>query len=154
MFDKTYSIDNYSLAKCKTRYLWVLDKHCDYSDFDFSWEPAPWEAEQIHIWPSQHQDNSGTMLFPKAGAEVKNYNHTLVRRCSRVPRLHIKHNPGSPDAGDINTRYISDYLGTMRRVLAKQNWEYCWVTTDICNYDYFDFTWHPSEYQLLSLIHI
>ena len=69
MFDKCYSYSEDALALCKTRYLWVLDKHCDYSNFDFGWEPAPWEAEQIHIWPSQHQDNSGTMLFPKAGAE-------------------------------------------------------------------------------------
>ena len=153
MFDKTYSTDNYSLAKCKTRYLWVLDKHCDYSNFDFTWEPAPWEADQIHIWPSQHQENSGTMLFPKAGADARNYNHNVVQRKTSVPRLHIKHNPDSPDKGDINTRYISDYLGTMRRVLAKQKWEYCWVTTDICNYDYFDFTWHPSEYQS-NMLHV
>ena len=125
----------------------MLDKHCDYSGFDFSWEPSPWEADQIHIWPSQHQENSGTMLVPKQDATDKNYDHSTVKRNSSVPRLHIKHNPDSPDQGDINTRYISDYLGTMRRVLAKQSWEYCWVTTDICSYSYFDFTWHPSEYQ-------
>ena len=125
----------------------MLDKHCDYSEFDFSWEPAPWQAEQIHIWPSQHQENSGTLLIPKQDATDKNYDHEQVPRAYSVPRLHIKHNPDSPDQGDINTRYISDYLGTMRRVLAKQDWEYCWVTTDICSYKYFDFTWHPSEYQ-------
>ena len=125
----------------------MLDKHCNYSGFDFSWEPSPWEADQIHIWPSQHQENSGTMLVPKQDATDKNYDHPTVKRDSSVPRLHIKHNPDSPDQGDINTRYISDYLGTMRRVLAKQSWEYCWVTTDICSYSYFDFTWHPSEYQ-------
>ena len=45
--------------------------HCDYSDFDFSWEPAPWEAHQTHIWPSQHQENSGTMLVPKEDAKDK-----------------------------------------------------------------------------------
>lgn len=125
----------------------MLDKHCDYSDFDFTWEPAPWQADQIHIWPSQHQENSGTLLIPKLGAEEKNYNHNIVKRTSSVPRLHIKHNPDSADQGDVNTRYISDYLGTLRRVLPKQSWEYCWVTSDICNYDRFDFTWHPSEYQ-------
>ncbi len=151
MFDKTYHIDNYSLARCRTRYLWVLDEHCDYSDFDFTWEPAPWEAHQIHIWPSQHQENSGTMLFPKQGGEQKNYTHKIVKRNQSVPRLHIKHNPLSVDQGDINTRYISDYLGTMRRALAKQSWEYCWVTSDVCDYTNFDFTWHPSEYQLYYL---
>jgi hypothetical protein len=153
MFDKCYSYNKDSLAQCKTRYLWVLDAHCDYSDFDFSWEPAPWEAHQTHIWPSQHQDNSGTMLIPKQGAEEKNYNHSVVPKHQIVPRLHIKHNPSNPDQGDVNTRYISDYLGTMRRVLRKVDWQYCWVTTDICNYKHFDFTWHPSEYQQ-DMLHV
>ena len=55
--------------------------------------------------------------------------------------------------GDANTRYISDYLGTMRRALSKHSWEYCWVTTDICSYTGFDFTWHPSEYQA-DMLHV
>ena len=148
MFDKFYSIDvNEACKLSRTRYLWVLDARCDYSNFDFSWEPAPWESEQIHVWPSQHQENSGTMLVPKQGAVDKNYNHHVVHRNGQAPRLHIKHSPSSPDLGNINTRYISDYLGTIRRVLKKVDWEYCWVTADVCDYQDFDFTWHPSEYQ-------
>ena len=131
----------------------MLDKHCDYSGFDFSWEPAPWEAHQTHIWPSQHQEHSGTMLVPKDDATDKNYNHPTVKRNSSAPRLHIKHMSDSIDAGDLTTRYISDYLGTMRRVLRKVDWQYCWVTTDICNYKHFDFSWHPSEYQL-DMLHV
>ena len=131
----------------------MLDAHCDYSDFDFGWEPVPWESNQIHIWPSQHQENSGTMLVPKQGADDKNYNHSIVKRTGQAPRLHIKHRPDSPDQGDINTRYISDYLGTMRRVLSKTNWEYCWVTSDVCIYDDFDFTWHASEFQQ-DMLHV
>jgi len=153
MFDKCYSYDKDSLAQCKTRYLWVLNAHCDYSNFDFAWEPAPWENKQTHIWPSQHQEHSGTMLIPKEDATDKNYNHPMVQRKGSEPRLHIKHMPNSVDAGDINTRYISDYLGTMRRVLRKVDWQYCWVTTDICDYKHFDFTWHPSEYQS-EMLHV
>lgn len=153
MFDRCYSYDKDSLAQCKTRYLWVLNAHCDYSSFDFSWEPAPWESKQTHIWPSQHQEHSGTMLVPKEDAIDKNYNHPMVQRKGSEPRLHIKHMPDSADAGDINTRYISDYLGTMRRVLRKVDWQYCWVTTDICDYKHFDFTWHPSEYQS-EMLHV
>ena len=153
MFDRCYSYNKDSLAQCKTRYLWVLNAHCDYFGFDFTWEPAAWEAHQTHIWPSQHQEHSGTMLVPKQDATDKNYNHPIVQRKNSVPRLHIKHMPDSVDAGDINTRYISDYLGTMRRVLRKVDWQYCWVTTDICNYEHFDFSWHPSEYQS-DMLHV
>jgi hypothetical protein len=114
---------------------------------------VPWESEQIHIWPSQHQENSGTMLVPKQGSNEKNYNHEIVCRTGQVPRIHIKHNPHSDDLGDFNTRYISDYLGTMRRALRKVDYEYCWITSDICNYDAFDFTWHPSEFQT-DMLHV
>ena len=154
MFDKFYTSNiEEACALSRTRYLWVLDAHCDYSDFDFTWEPVPWESNQIHVWPSQHQENSGTMLVPKQGAADKNYNHSIIKRTGQAPRLHIKHTPSSPDQGDINTRYISDYLGTMRRVLKKTDWEYCWVTSDVCIYDDFDFTWHPSEFQT-DMLHV
>ena len=154
MFDKFYTSNiEEARALSRTRYLWVLDAHCDYSDFDFTWEPVPWESEQVHVWPSQHQENSGTMLVPKQDVLETNYNHSIVKRTGQAPRLHIKHRPNSPDQGDINTRYISDYLGTMRRVLKKTDWEYCWVTSDVCIYDDFDFTWHPSEFQT-DMLHV
>jgi hypothetical protein len=138
---------------CRTRYLWIVDGLNDYSEFDFYWEPKPWEAEQTHVWPSQHQDNGGTLLIPQRDSTEVNRDHKVIRRTQTVPRLHIKHDPSSPDSGDSNTRFISDYMGTMRRALLKTNWEYCWVTTDVCNYDKFDFTWHPSEWQL-DMLHV
>ena len=131
----------------RTRYLWIVDGLNDYSDFDFQWEPSPWEADQVHVWPSQHQVNGGTYLVPKNLSDQYNRDHSIVQRTTSVPRLHIKHNPSSPDQGNANTRYISDYLGTMRRALSKTDWQYCWVTADVCDYTEFDFTWHPSEWQ-------
>jgi hypothetical protein len=155
MFDIVYNSNSIdvALANCKTRYLWVLDQHNDYSDFDLAWEPPPWEAHQIHVWPSQHQANGGTMLIPKQGATEKNYNHNCVTRINGAHRLHIKHTASSNDEGDINTRYISNYMDTMRRALRKTDWEYCWVTADICTYTDFDFTWHPSEWQQ-DMLHV
>lgn len=55
--------------------------------------------------------------------------------------------PTSIDFGDVNTRFISDYLGTLRRALARTDWTWCWVTSDVCDYTGFDWTWHPSEWQ-------
>ena len=157
MFDVFYKDQIKSIQEaCKlsrTRYLWILDCHNDYSEFDLSWEPPLWEAEQIHIWPSQHQQHGGTMLVPKQGATEKNYNHSVVSRVKGVHKLHIKHTVSSKDEGDINTRYISNYMDTMRRALSKTDWEYCWVTSDICTYTEFDFTWHPEEWQQ-DMLHV
>ena len=52
----------------------MLDKHCDYSDFDFSWEPAPWESQFRHAFGSQWQKDSGTYLIPKTGYTETKYN--------------------------------------------------------------------------------
>jgi len=136
----------------RTRYFWWINYLSDYSQFDFLWEPVPWENNRMHVWPSQHQENGGTALVPHKYEHV-NRSHPVVPRRIGVPRLHIKHNPDSDNAGDINVRYVSDYLGVMRRALSKTDWEYCWVTSDVCDYDNFDFSWHPSEWQL-DMLHV
>ncbi len=137
----------------RTRYLWIVDGNNDYSNFDWLWEPVPWESDQAHVWPSQHQANGGTWLVPKTGYKHVNRNHAVISRHLSAPRLHIKHIPDSKHAGTITARYISDYLGTMRRALSKTDWEYCWVTADVCDYTSFDFTWHPSEWQQ-DMLHV
>ena len=149
LFPHEQRVDSIEHARglSRTRYLWIVDRHNDYSQFDWLWEPVPWQANQIHVWPSQHQDSGGTMLVPKHAVTDINREHSMVPRRGTVPRLHIKHNPRSPDQGDINTRFISDYLGTLRRALNRVDWHYCWVTTDVCDYTDFDWTWHPSEWQ-------
>lgn len=140
-------------SQCTTRYFWIANYLCDYTHFDFLWEPPPWQSHQTHVWPSQHQANSGTYLIPRRGSNEINRDHDPVRVTGMIPRVHIKHHANSPDQGDINTRYISDYLGTLKRVLSKLDCRRCWVTSDVCDYSDFDFTWHPSEWQQ-DMLHV
>ena len=49
----------------------------DYSDFDFLWEPVPWQSEYTHVWPSKFHEFSGTFLVPKTG-DINYYFHTEV----------------------------------------------------------------------------
>jgi hypothetical protein len=147
---KADSVDD-AVLNSRTRYCWIVNYLCDYTDFDFLYEPVYHQSLHTHVWPSQHQENSGTWLIAKAGLTDINRDHTTIYRTRSSPRLHIKHTHTSPDLGDMNTRYVNDYIGTMRRALSRVDWEYCWVTADVCNYDDFDFTWHPSEWQLNQL---
>ena len=57
----------------KTRYFWWINYLTDYTDFDFLWEPVPWEKDQRHVWPSQWQKDSGTYLVPKQGYTETHY---------------------------------------------------------------------------------
>jgi hypothetical protein len=140
-------------SQSRTRFCWVLDYLSDYQGFDFLWEPPPWQAHQAHAWPSQHQAAGGTWLLPCEDYQDVNRDHCTIPRINTVPRLHIRHSAGSEAQGDINTRYVNDYLGTMRRALRDVDWTWCWVTADVCDYTDFDFTWHPSEWQQ-EMLHV
>ena len=137
----------------RTRYLWVVDGLNDYSHFDWLWEPVPWEGHQTHVWPSQHQENGGTYLIPKTGISEINRNHNVVPRIGTVPRIGIDHGNGLGIACKEKTRYISDYLGTLRRILSKCTYNNVWVVSSVCDYNRFDFTWHPSEWQQ-DMLHV
>ena len=221
MFDKCYSYSEDALALCKTRYLWVLDKHCDYSNFDFSWEPAPWESTFRHAFSSQWQKDSGTYLIPKTGYTETKYNtdNPVVRipdsdkwdnmdadfdyswhhdpseppyiyqfgtqhQKTGGPRYTVPDAKDTKFVGDITskiravaggavlikhlatkftfdedieiistTRFISNYLDTLKRVLKKIDKEYVWVISDLCDYSKFDFSWHPALWQN-TMLHV
>ena len=50
--------------RAKTEYVWVVCDLCDYTNFDFTWQPKPWEAYQIHCWASGDQQYGDTFLIP------------------------------------------------------------------------------------------
>ena len=150
---KANSVEDAAIQS-RTSSCWIVNYLCDYAGFDFLYQPLPHQRNQAHVWPSQHQSNSGTWLIPGQPGQLEvNRDHPAIIRTMSAPRVHIKHNPDSPDLGNINVRYINDYLGTMRRSLSKVNAEYCWVTADVCDYADFDFTWHPNEWQL-DMLHV
>ena len=62
----------------RTRFFWIVNYLSDYSDFDFLWEPPPWQAHQRHAWPSQWQKDSGTYLVPRSGYDDTNYRTDIV----------------------------------------------------------------------------
>ena len=57
----------------RTRYFWWINYLTDYNDFDFLYEPVPWESNQRHAWPSQWQKDAETYLVPKSGYSETNY---------------------------------------------------------------------------------
>ncbi len=69
MFAHEQQVDSIEQAQglSKTRYFWWINYLSDYTGFDFSFEPKPWEAQYTHTWPSQHHEYSGTFLVPKTG---------------------------------------------------------------------------------------
>jgi len=136
-----------------TRSFWWINYLTDYTGFDFLWEPPPWQTEQTHVWPSQHQQNGGTYLVPKIASQDTNYDHKIIPRKVSAVVVGIDHGGGIEYPCATTTRYIADYLGTLRRLLSKVDAEFCWVISSECDYTTFDFTWHPSEWQT-QMLHV
>ena len=136
----------------KTRYCWVLDGTNDYTDFDLTWEPHVWEHNQLHIWPSQHQENSGTYLVPKT-IEDNNTNHPpLARDPSAIKIIYIIYK--NDEAQDQMQTLIDQgfsltgvhYMPGIVEHYQKIIQEPSWIISSLNDYTDFDFTWHPSEW--------
>jgi hypothetical protein len=67
----------------RTRFFWIVNYLCDYSSWNFLWEPVPWEAGQRHAFRSQWQKDSETYLCPRWGYNETNYHSELV--ITRLP---------------------------------------------------------------------
>lgn len=37
-----------------TEFVWIVSSFCDYSEFDFTWHPAPEQQEMIHVFPTSY----------------------------------------------------------------------------------------------------
>ena len=49
----------------RTRYFWWVNYLTDYSQWDFLWEPVPWQSQYVHAWPSRWDQFHGVCLVPK-----------------------------------------------------------------------------------------
>ena len=66
---KTRFVDNYLdifkriIATAKTEYVWIINSICDYTQFDFTWEPEPWQREMVHVFPSDTEPRGDTFYI-------------------------------------------------------------------------------------------
>ena len=148
---------------CRTSYYWLLNGLNDYTKFDFDYKPVPWEQDHTHVWPSQWQQNGGTILAPKHVTDHQwHWHENKVERKDSVPIFYMDfHNPESaqqfsslqekhPDIKSV--RYIGSHLEVFKRIIKQAKTEYIWIISSICDYSTFDFTWHPSQWQA-EMIH-
>lgn len=68
----------------RTRYCWYITYLADYSEFDFLWEPVPWQSEYTHAWPTQWDQLYGIYLVPK-DIEIKYHYHSEVLVTKQYP---------------------------------------------------------------------
>jgi hypothetical protein len=161
-----------------TRYFWIATYLADYSDWDWLWEPPPWQSHQRHAWASQWQPDSGTYLVPRTGYQDTNY-HTWpqILRLPDPSAWHIPRavdpnsfdwswhpNPLEPDfeyhfgtqwqcsGGPIYPGTAGIKLCTDQRALVLPDRNHWWIPDHIDDHS-IDFSWHPSLLEPPAVYH-
>jgi hypothetical protein len=138
---------------------WTVPETLDVTDFDFSWQPDPGSPPYIYQFATQHQKTGGPVYTVPGATEVK-YLSDLRARTTRVATAiyEIDHMDGA--AGQIanvtrRVRYFDNYRDTLIRLARSigDEHEYVWVCSSICDYDGFDFSWHPEAWQS-TMLHV
>jgi hypothetical protein len=138
---------------------WYVPPDIDVKDFDFSWVPDPGDPPFIYEFGTQHQRTGGPQYRMPGATTVKYVDQIRARTTSKATAIYeIDHMCGN--AGQIpNTtrgvRYFDNYLDTLKR-LAKgisDEHEFVWICSSICDYENFDFSWHPEQWQA-GMLHV
>jgi hypothetical protein len=107
----TRYVDNYLdtfkriMSTATTEHVWIISSLCDYTRFDFSWQPEPWQKEMIHVFPSNNQERGDTFYIHVESFKLQMVELALldwfnvINYCKeqRVPRLPI---PSQQYTGD------------------------------------------------------
>ena len=171
-----------TIARCNrkatTARFWVISSEYNYTEFDFDWQPEPWQHSLTHVFPSQHQKWSDTFLFSKWEFERHS---TWAKTLEEFPNLNFVTNQSVAqsenqfniyyvDHGNqtsrhqyellrlthpdiVNTRFVDNYLDTFKRIMSTAQTEYVWIINSVCDYTQFDFTWKPEPWQK-EMIHV
>ena len=144
---------------------WHVPESFDRDSFDFSWHPDPRDPPYVYEFGTQHQRTGGPVyLVP--GAESRKYVSqagSRTRPCAGAVYV-IDHADGrcaavaakASGSGIANIsqhRYFDNYRATLARIARTADTEWIWVVSSCCDYEGFDWTWHPEPWQA-HMLHV
>jgi hypothetical protein len=138
---------------------WTVPDTIDPATVDYSWVPDPGDPPYRYQFATQHQKTGGPVYSVPGATETKYLAELKVQTAGQATALiEIDHLDGS--AGLIaNTtrrvRYFDNYRDTLVRIAKSLvgEHEYAWICSSICDYEGFDFTWHPEDWQA-TMLHV
>jgi hypothetical protein len=138
---------------------WTVPDSVDPASVDYSWVPDPGDPPYRYQFATQHQKTGGPVYSVPGATETKYLAELKIQTAGRATALiEIDHLDGS--AGLIaNTtrrvRYFDNYRDTLVRIAKSLvgEHEYAWICSSICDYEGFDFTWHPEDWQA-TMLHV
>jgi len=70
-FDNYLDTLNRLLDGVADDHVWVVGSVCDYTTFDFSWQPEAWQRDMLHVFPSNEQKFGDTFFVPVKALQAK-----------------------------------------------------------------------------------
>jgi hypothetical protein len=139
--------------------LWSIPTNTNQDAFDYSWRPDPGDPPYCYQFGTQHQRTGGPQYRVPGATETK-YIDQIRIRTERVATAvyeidHLDGNAGKiPNTTKI-VRYFDNYLDTLKRLANNipDEYEFVWICSSICDYEDFDFTWHPDIWQA-GMLHV
>jgi hypothetical protein len=155
--------------KSSTSLFWVISSENDYTEFNFKWQPEPWQRSMTHVFGSKWNKWTDTFLinknefirhaeWAKGLEEFPNLNfvdNQLVKTADDSSAMfYVDHgNGGQYDAliekypNMRKTRFVDNYLDTFKRIMEVSTTENVWIISSLCDYCVFDFTWQPGAWE-------
>ena len=159
---------NRCINKSQTKLCWILNSELDYSEFDFDFYPSPWQEKMVHVFGTQWSHWGTTFMinketFSEDTKYVKIIEHLNVLNFVKSKRTVAKNclydviliDHGNNRATEINgipvtiIKYERSYLNTFKKLLSilpQKNEHYVWITSSVCDYSNFDFSYICDPY--------
>ena len=94
--------------QAKTSHYWFIYGGNDYTGFDFDITPAPWEAHQIYVYPSQWQQDGGVYLANVNTVDDRIWNFRTEQTVTRLADRTLWTIPANIDADAFDYSWHPD----------------------------------------------
>ena len=138
---------------------WSTPVGVDTSTFDFTWHPDLTDPPYHYQFATQHQKTGGPVYTVPGATETKYLAELKIQTAGRATTVieidHLDGNAGNIPNTTRRVRYFDNYRDTLVRIAKSlvDEHEYVWICSSICDYNNFDFTWHPEDWQA-TMLHV
>ena len=105
------------ISGVEAEHIWVVSSLCDYTTFDFSWQPEAWQRDMLHVFPTAEQKFGDTFYVPVAALRAQidklelldwfeTVNYCNDQRVTRWPMPVFEHTADSHVDAVLQSNYI------------------------------------------------
>jgi hypothetical protein len=148
------------VTRCFYMSRWIIPKNIHDDDFDYSWHPDELESDYEYHFATNWQRDGGPIYCGTAG--IKYVSSQKIRaNATQIFYMDFLNAESQTQYLDLKktfpdiklTRYVDNHLNVFKRIINLATTEFVWITSSICNYKDFDFTWHPDPSQR-EMVHV